>query len=323
MSETPHVAVTGAAGFIGSRVLGQLRRDHPDWELTALDNFYRGEIRDVEGVSVEHVDIRHRDQLTDALAGADVVVHLAALSGVESCDAKPDLAYETNVVGTTNVAYTCKRENIALVFPFSAAVLGDPTAFPITTEMDREPLNWYGETKVLGEQAIETLADGSFPAHQFLVANLYGQHTVGDRTVSKDVVIDFFVERALAGEPLTVYEPGTQARNFVHVKDVANAFCLSAEHLLDVHARGETGSTAFELATDEAPSVMEMAELVAEVAREERGLDPTVELVANPRAAETLVDEFTVDTTAVRETLGWEPHHTVEATIRERLREEN
>ncbi|RNJ27114.1 NAD-dependent epimerase/dehydratase family protein [Halosegnis longus] len=319
MSDAPHVAVTGAAGFIGSRVLGQLRRDHPDWELTALDNFYRGEVREVEGVPVEHVDIRHRDQLAGALAGADVVVHLAALSGVESCDSHPDLAYETNVVGTTNVAYTCKREDIALVFPFSAAVLGDPTEFPITTAMERDPLNWYGETKVLGEQAIETLADGSFPAHQFLVANLYGQHTVGDRTISKDVVIDFFVERALAGEPLTVYEPGTQARNFVHVNDVANAFCLSVEQLLDAHDRGETGSTAFELATDEAPSVMTIAELVAEIAREERGLDPEIRLVENPRAAETLVDEFTVDTTAVHKTLGWEPHHTVETTIRELL----
>ncbi|MDZ7746838.1 MAG: NAD(P)-dependent oxidoreductase [Halobacteriales archaeon] len=321
MSETPHVAVTGAAGFIGSRVLGQLRRDHPDWELTALDNFYRGEVREVADVSIEHVDIRHRDQLADALAGADVVVHLAALSGVESCDADPDLAYETNVVGTTNVAYTCKREGMALVFPFSAAVLGDPSEFPITTEMEREPLNWYGETKVLGEQAIETLADGSFPAHQFLVANLYGQHTVAGRRVSKGVVIDFFVERALAGEPLTVYEPGTQARNFVHVKDVANAFCLSVEHLLDARERGETGSTAFEIATEEAPSVMTIAELVAELAREERDLDPEIRLVENPREAETLVDEFTVDTTAVHETLGWEPHHTVEATIRERLAE--
>ena len=64
-----------------------------------------------------------------------------------------------------------------------------------------------------------------------------------------------------------------------------------------------------------------MAELVARIAREERGLEPTVELVANPREAETLVEEFTVDTTAVRETLSWEPHHTVEATIREQLAE--
>ncbi|PSQ52999.1 oxidoreductase [Halobacteriales archaeon SW_8_65_20] len=276
----PSVAVTGAAGFIGSRVLAQLRRDHPDWELTGLDNFYRGEIREVAGISIDHVDIRHRDQLADALAGVDAVVHLAALSGVESCADRPDLAYETNVVGTTNVAYLCKRAGTALVFPFSAAVLGDPTEFPITTEMDREPLNWYGETKVLGEQAIETLAAGSFPAHQFLVANLYGHHRIDGRRVSKDVVIDFFVDRALAGEP-----------------------------------------RAFELATEEAPSVTEMAELVARIAREERGLEPTVELVANPREAETLVEEFTVDTTAVRETMGWEPHHTVEATIREQLAE--
>jgi nucleoside-diphosphate-sugar epimerase len=201
------------------------------------------------------------------------------------------------------------------------AVLGDPTSFPITAGMERDPLNWYGRTKVLGEQAIETMADRGFPATLFMISNLYGSHEVDGRTVSKGTVINFFVDRALAGEPLTVYEPGSQARNFVHVKDVARGFVRAATRLAERRAAGETGTVRYELASDEDPSVMAVAETVRRIAREERDLDPEVRLVENPREGETLVDEFGVDTTRVREELGWAPRESVEATIRELLRE--
>jgi len=60
MSEAPHVAVTGAAGYIGSRVVADIREIHPDWDVTAIDNFYLGDIREIGDVPVEHVDIRNR-----------------------------------------------------------------------------------------------------------------------------------------------------------------------------------------------------------------------------------------------------------------------
>ena len=321
MSNPTHVAVTGAAGYIGSRVLTQLQRDHPDWELTALDNFYLGQTRSVGDVDIEHVDIRHRDQLEAALAGADVVLHLAAISGVDDCNQHRELAYEVNVQGTANVAWFCQEHGAAMAFPFSMAVIGDPTAFPITVEMARDPLNWYGKTKVLGESLIDDFAQGTFPAHQFMISNLYGGHVVDGEEISKGTVINFFVNRALAGEQLTVYEPGTQARNFVHVKDVANAFCLSVERLAELQAAGETGVQKFEIASDEDPSVMAMAELVQSVVAEERGHEVEVKLVENPRSGETLVDEFRVDTAAIEAELGWEPTQSIQATVRELLGE--
>jgi nucleoside-diphosphate-sugar epimerase len=320
-ADPTHVAVTGAAGYIGSRLVADLREEHPDWEVTALDDFYLGQVRSVGDVDIEHVDIRRREELESALAGADAVVHLAALSGVPDCDEHPDRAYEVNVQGTENVAWFCRKAGAALAFPFSMAVIGDPTEFPITVDLPRDPLNWYGRTKVLNEAAIEWYADGVFPAHQFMVANLYGEHDVDGTTVSKGTVINFFVNRALAGETLTVYEPGDQSRNFVHVKDVARAFRLSVERLLDQRAAGETGVEKYEIATDEDPGVEDVAETVRRVAREERDLDPAIELVENPRSGETLVDSFPVDWSAARDRLGWEPEQSVEASIRGLLRE--
>ena len=313
------IAVTGAAGFIGSRVVGRLQQAHPDWELTAIDNFYLGDVREIGDVTVEHVDVRDRDRLADALAGSDVVMHLAAISGVDDCTENADLAYETNVVGTHNVAWFCRQTGAALVFPFSMAVLGDPDSFPITVSQPRDPMNWYGRTKVLGEQAIETYADGTFPAHLFLKSNLYGSHEVGDQTVSKGTVINFFLGRLLADETLTVYEPGTQARNYIHVKDVARAYVRSAERLAEQLAAGETGVERYEIASSEDPSIMTVAERIQDFAAE-YGLDADVELVENPRAGdETLVSEFGVDTSAARERLGWEVRHSIEETVRDRL----
>jgi UDP-glucose 4-epimerase len=319
MNDTPHIAVTGAAGYIGSRVVYDLQEAHPDWEITALDNFYLGDVREIGDVSVTHVDVRDRIRLAETLDGADIVLHLAAISGVDDCDEKSDLAYEVNVQGTNNVAWHCRKTGAGLVFPISMAILGDPESFPIRSEMGRDPLNWYGRTKVLGERTIETLANGAFPAHLLMKSNLYGEHQVGSEVVSKNTVINFFVNRALSGETLTVYEPGTQARNYIHVKDVAQAYVQSAERMLEQLDEGETGVSKYEIASGEDPSVQEVAELVRDTAAELRGVDAPVELVENPRGNETLVEDFAVDTSQAREELGWEPEYTVADSVRRLL----
>jgi UDP-glucose 4-epimerase len=318
--ENPTIAITGAAGYIGSRVIVEMQEAHPEWELIALDNQYRGQVDSVGDVEIDHVDIRHRDRLESALSGADIVCHLAAVSGVDDCEENADLAYEVNVTGTNNVAWFCRKTGAAMAFPFSMAVLGDPQSFPITADQPREPLNWYGRTKAISERAIEGFADGAFPAHMFLKSNLYGEHEVDGTTVSKSTVINFFVNRALAGKPVTVYEPGTQARNFIHVMDVARAYVRSAERLIEQLERGDTGTETYEIASEEDLSVMRVAEIVREVADKELGLAVDVELIENPRVGETMVQEFGVDVSAARKKLGWKRTKSVRQSISRLLR---
>jgi len=319
----PQIAITGAAGYIGSRVVKLLTDHHPDWEYVALDNFYLGDVRAIGDVDVEHVDVRNRAKLEAALEGSDIVLHLAAISGVDDCQQNQDLAYDVNVTGTNNVAWFCRKSGAALVFPFSMAVLGDPENFPITADDPRDPFNWYGRTKLLSERAIETVAEDAFPAHLFLKSNLYGEHRIDGQRVSKGTVINFFVDRALDGEPLTVYAPGTQSRNYVHVDDVARAYVHSTERLLEQLRAGETGVETFEIASDEDPSVQAVAERVQSITAAERGAEIDVEVVANPRGDdETLVEDFAVDTSKAQSVLGWEPQHTVEESVRRLIREQ-
>ena len=318
--ENPTIAVTGAAGYIGSRVIVEMQRIHPEWNLLAIDNQYGGQVDAIGGMTIDHVDVRNRDRLETALSGADVVCHLAAVSGVDDCAENTDLAYEVNVTGTNNVAWFCRKTGAALVFPFSMAVLGDPESIPITATQQRDPLNWYGRTKLLGERSIEVLADDAFPAHLFLKSNLYGNHVVGDTVVGKPTVINFFVNRVLDGEPLTVYEPGTQSRNFIHVRDVALAYVRSAERLLAQLDGGETGTETYEIASGEDMSVMSVAEIVQETAAEELGIDVDIDLVENPRAGETMVQEFGVDTSQAREILDWTPTESIRESVQQLLR---
>lgn len=153
-----------------------------------------------------------------------------------------------------------------------------------------------------------------------MISNHYGSHVVGDRTVSKGTVFKFFVDRVLAGEPLTAYEPGSQARNFVHVPDVAETFVSSADRFVEQRTAGETGAETFEVASHEEPGVKAVAELVAELAREERGLVPEVRLGENPRRGETLVEALGVGTVTVRERLGWALAESIREPVRELLR---
>lgn len=322
-SDEATIAITGAAGYIGSRVIVEMQEAHPEWELIAIDNQYRGQVDSVGDIEIDHVDVRNRDRLEDALEGADVVCHLAAISGVDDCEENADLAYEVNVTGTNNVAWFCRKTGAALAFPFSMAVLGDPESFPITADQPRDPLNWYGRTKLLGERAIETFADAAFPAHLFLKSNLYGEHEVDGTTVSKPTVINFFVNRALAGETLTVYEPGTQARNFVHVKDVARVYVRSTERLLKQLERDVTGTETYEIASNKYLSVMDVAEIVCGATDDLRDTDIDIELIENPRSDETMVEMFSVDISEARKMLGWEPAEGVETSIRRLLKRNN
>jgi UDP-glucose 4-epimerase len=318
-SDEVTIAITGAAGYIGSRVIVEMQEVHPEWELIAIDNQYRGQVDSVGDVEIDHVDVRNRDRLEGALEGADVVCHLAAISGVDDCEENADLAYEVNIQGTNNVAWFCRKTGAALAFPFSMAVLGDPELFPITADQPRDPLNWYGRTKAISERAIEGFADGAFPAHLFLKSNLYGEHEVDGTVVGKPTVINFFVDRALSGEPMTVYEPGTQARNFIHVIDIARAYVRSAERLLNQLESSATGTETYEIAGEEDMSIMTVAETVRDVAEETLGTEIDVKLVENPRSAEAMVEEFSVDTSKARETLDWAPTQSIRGSVQRLL----
>ncbi len=314
MAESHDVCVTGAGGYIGSRVVVELLDAGHD--VTAIDSFRSAQVDEIDGVEIQEADVRDRNEVRNAVEGSDAVFHLAAVSGVQDCDDNPEEAFDINVGGTENVAWVCRENGTPLVFPCSMAVIGDPVEFPINSGHPRRPLNHYGLTKKMSEDDIHDLARDSFPAHVYMKSNLYGGHTVGDTRVSKGTVINIFVDKALNQEPLTVHEPGTQARDFVHVKDVARAYMRSLEVLMD---DAEDGATTIPIASGECMSVLDLAELVQEVVEDELGYTVEIEMVENPRGSEAAVDDFEVDTDGAAEFIGFRSGHDVRGTVGELL----
>ena len=316
MTDTSTIGLTGAAGYIGSRVMHNLLEAGHD--VVAIDDFSAAKVESVGGQDVIDGDIRNEDLLERTFADVDVLLHLAADSGVQNCEEDPDRAFEVNVRGTETVAWFCRQRDIPLVFPCSMAIIGEPVDLPITADHPRDPVNMYGLTKKMSEDDIHDLARDAFPAHVYMKSNLYGHHEVGDDRVGKRTVINIFVERALENKTLSVHEPGTQARDFIHVKDVARAYEHSIETLLDEPAEG---ATTIPLASGEDMSVLDLANLVQRVCEEERGYAPAVELIENPRGDEAAGSDFSVDTSHAADAIGFEAEHSVEATVREMLSE--
>jgi UDP-glucose 4-epimerase len=314
MTESLTVGITGAAGYIGSCVSARLLE--AGHELVPVDNFAAAKVDAIDGQAIHEVDVRDRAAVREAFDAVDAVLHLAAISGVPDCEERPEAAFDANVVGTENVAWVCRERGLPLVFAGSMAILGDPVRFPIAADHPREPLNLYGRTKQMGEDDVHSLSEGHYPALVLMKSNIYGQHEVDGEQVGKETVVNKFVDQAKAGEPVTVYRPGTQARDFIHLEDVARAYERALEFVVDA----DDGTRTLTIGSGECRSVDWLAETVQRVGGEELGVQPEIAVLENPRTFETVTEDFTVETDTAREVIGFEAERTLDSSIREMLR---
>ncbi len=303
------VGITGAAGYIGSRVCYELKEFY---DIVPVDNFSKGTVHEICGIKVMNADIRDRNAM-EKLLDVDCVIHLAAIPGVEPCNKARELSYDVNVNGTRVIAHLCRQHGIPLIFSTSFAVFGDPQYFPIDENHPRRPLHWYGQTKYEGEIIVEEASRDHFPCYLLRKSNVYGVHSIDGTPVFKPTVINKFVDSVKTDGRILTYKPGTQARNFLHVKDAAHAYTLAVSRIL----KEKYCTESFCIASHEAVSIQELAEKVASIA-EEYNYSVLIQMVDNPRV-ETLVEDFSVDISKAQRVLGFSPHYTIEKAVREML----
>jgi UDP-glucose 4-epimerase len=303
------VGITGAAGYIGSRVCSELK---DSYTIVPIDNFHKGEVRHINEIQVIEADIRNKKAM-ERLLDVDCIAHLAAIPGVEPCNIDKDFVYDVNVIGTEVVAEICQEHSIPLIFASTFGVIGDPQYFPIDENHPTNPMHWYGQTKFQGEQLISRLSEDHFPSYLLRKSNVYGTHTVDGEIISKPTVINRFVEAVCTGNPLLIYEPGTQARNFLHVKDAAHSYSLAVSHIFKAPNTPEV----FCIASTESVSIREAAHIIMSVA-EEFDLSPSIEEKKNPRV-ETLVEDFSITIQKAHTILGFSPRYTIERAVREMI----
>lgn len=221
------VLVTGGAGFIGSHLCEALVAG--GHEVRVLDDLSSGKLENLSAVR-DRISFRE-GSITDAplvremAAGCSCVLHLAAIVSVPRSMSEPLLTHEVNATGTLAVLEAAKAAKARFVFSSSAAVYGNTLNVPIRENEPKRPVSAYGAQKLYGEHLARCAAIGGLEAYCLRYFNVYGPRQ--DPSSPYSGVISIFADRAMRGEPLTVYGDGLQTRDFVHVSDVVRANLLA------------------------------------------------------------------------------------------------
>ena len=254
---TPNVLVVGGAGYIGSHLCLALRER--GWGVTVFDNCSRGWRDAIGDAALVEGDLRQPDDLQRCLDGAhfDLVMHFAALAYVGESVSKPALYYQNNVVGSLNLFEAMRATgHHRLVFSSTCATYGNPVERPITEAHPQRPVNPYGRTKLMVEQALADYAAAyglnSASLRYFNAAGCDPAGRVGERHEPETHAIPLVLQEALrlhrGGDPaataLRVFgddfdtDDGTCVRDYIHVQDLAKAHLLAGERLINGRLRG-------------------------------------------------------------------------------------
>ena len=223
------ILVTGGAGFIGSHIVEHYQQRAE--EIRVLDNFRTGYRHNLDGLDCTLIEasITDRDAVRRALEGVDLVFHLAALVSVPESMEKPGECVDINVRGLLNVLEEASVAGAQkLVFASSAAVYGDNPTVPKIETMLPEPKSPYAITKLDGEYYLDIFQrEGRLQTTAIRFFNVFGPRQ--DPKGAYAAAVPIFIEKALAGDPLTIFGDGGQTRDFIYVKDIVGALAFAAE----------------------------------------------------------------------------------------------
>ncbi len=227
------IVITGGAGFIGSTLAGRLAEQN---KIVLFDSLARNTIQHTSlqnntNISLVQGDILDPLAVTKAFEGADIVVHAAAIAGIDTVIKSPVRTMEVNMIGTANVLRAAQLAGVPdRVIEFSTSEVFGSMAYRVSEENQAVAgsageARWvYAVSKLAGEH----LAHAYFREHNLPIVtlrpfNIYGPGQTGEGA------IQIFIRKALKNEPITIYGDGTQIRAWCFVDDMVDALMLALE----------------------------------------------------------------------------------------------
>ena len=262
-------------------------------DLARVADFSEGSPEEgwADGVRLVVGDILDGEAAASACEGADVVVHLAANTGVGPSVEDPMKDCRMNVEGLLNVLEGARHSDVGrFVFASSGAPVGecDP---PIHEEKVPRPVSPYGASKLAGEGycsayfrtfGLETVA--------LRFGNVYGPYSG-----KKSSVVAKFIRQARDGETLEIYGDGKQTRDYIYVEDLVSAVLKAAR-------AEEAGGEIFQIATSRESTLLELVEAMRPMLNEFAGGEARI--VHGEKRQGDVTRNFS-DTSKAREKLGW------------------
>lgn len=303
------ILVTGGAGYIGSHyVLHERARGQ---EVVVLDNLIYGHREAVLDAPLVVGDLGDRAVLEQVLRDypIDAVVHFAAFASVPESVAKPEKYYTNNVAATLTLLEAMREHGVRhFVFSSSCATYGNPERVPMDEKHPQNPINPYGESKLICEKMLAAYdrAHGfRFVALRYFNASGADPDArIGESHDPETHLIPIVLQAAKGQrESVTVYgtdydtPDGTCIRDYIHILDLAQAHALSLDRL-----RAGGSSAAYNLGSEHGYSVREVIQCCAQIT----GLPiKTMEGPRRPGDPPRLV----ASAAKAKEELGWAPKY--------------
>jgi UDP-glucose 4-epimerase len=296
------VLITGGLGFIGSNLARRLVEVGADVVLVdSLIPEYGGNRANIarieDAVTVNVSDVRDQHSLRSLIRGCGVIFNLAGQTSHVDSLHDPYTDLDINCRAQLSILETCRREapDAKVVFASTRQLYGRPQYLPVDEGHPVAPVDPNGVNKAAGE------------AYHLVYGRLYGLHcsalrltnTYGPGMRVKDdrqTFLGTWLRLAVLGEELAIFGDGSQRRDFTYVDDAVEAFLLAA-------AREEADGEVFNLGGDESVSLLELAELILELAPE-----ASFRLVPFPDERLSIdIGDYVANDGKIRERLGWTP----------------
>ena len=218
------ILVTGAAGFIGRWVVGELLAE--GHEVLPIDNLVAGDVAALDEFRghpnlrpFEEGDVRDAAACRRWAGGVDAIAHLAASISVQESIDDPATTFENDVVGTFNVLEAARAVGARVLFMSTCMVYDRAGDAGIDENHPTRPASPYAASKLAGEALTLSYHHAyGLPTTVVRPFNTYGPF---QRSVGEGGVVAIFTRASLAGEELRIYGDGTQTRDLLYVEDCA------------------------------------------------------------------------------------------------------
>jgi UDP-glucose-4-epimerase GalE len=308
------ILVTGGAGYIGSHTVRLLLQQGHD--VTVADNLSKGYRHNVPAERLAILDIADTSALAELMRQRKIeaVIHFAAFIAVGESMRQPARYFTNNVAGSLSLLRAMVDNGVQhLVFSSTAAVYGNPAVSPIPETAAIQPVNPYGESKVMVETFLRWFDQihhlTSVCLRYFNASGGDPEGRLGEEHEPETHLIPLLLRAVLTGQPITIFgndydtPDGTCIRDYIHVDDLAQAHILALDYLLYGGA-----SQQFNVGTGTGHSVLEMLRVVEEVTGR------PVPYVVGPRR-EGDPPQLVASSAKLQTTLDWKPRYTSLHTI--------